>query len=164
MENAAKALLIGGCITLSVLIVSIGIYVVKANDTTDEASAMLSSIEIKMHNARYEVLEGLQSGRDVKTLLNYAIDDNNKLGEDARIHETEKLCVNIRSNDTTILNAFKSNSEMKKALTTRDHGVRYAENIRQIIKVIQTNRKYKIWYSYSKSGYIWEIHIDTPGT
>jgi len=53
MENAAKALLIGGCITLSVLIVSLGIYVVRANDTTDDASSVLSSIEIRMHNAKY---------------------------------------------------------------------------------------------------------------
>lgn len=164
MENAAKALLIGGCITLSVLIVSLGIYVVNTSNSTSEAGSMMSSLEIKTHNARYETLEGLQNGNNVKTLLGYAIDDNNRLGEDARNRGTEELCVNIRSNDSTILNAFKSNSEIKSALTTRDYGVRYAENIRQIIKVIQTNRKYKIWYSYSKSGYIWEIHIDTPGT
>lgn len=164
MENAAKALLIGGCITLSVLIVSLGIYVVNTSNATSEAGSMMSSLEIKTHNARYEVLEGVQNGNNVKILLGYAIEDNNKLGEDAKKHDTEKLCVNIRSNDSTILSAFKSNSEMKRALTTRDHGVRYAGNIRQIIKVIQSNRKYKMWYSYTKSGYIWEIHIDTPGT
>ena len=163
MENAAKALLIGGCITLSVLIVSLGIYVVRANDTTDDASSMLNSREIRMHNAKYEPYEGLQSGSEVKTILNYAIEDNAKLEGEERKWDTINICINIRSNDKTILNSFKD-AETKRALTTRDYGVRYAENIRQIIKVIQTNRKYKIWYSYSKSGYIWEIHIDTPGT
>ena len=34
MENAAKALLIGGCITLSVLIVSLGIYIVNTSNST----------------------------------------------------------------------------------------------------------------------------------
>lgn len=163
MENAAKALLIGGCITLSVLIVSLGIYVVRTNDTTDDASSVLSSIEIRMHNAKYEPYEGLQSGSEVKKILNYAIEDNAKLEGEERNADTINLCVNVRSNDKTILDSFRS-SDMKKALTTREYGVRLAENIRQIIKVIQTNRKYKIWYSYSKSGYIWEIHIDTPGT
>lgn len=163
MENAAKALLIGGCITLSVLIVSLGIYVVRTNDTTDDASSLLSSMEIRMHNSKYEPYEGLQSGSEVKTILNYAIEDNAKLEGEERNADTINLCVNVRSNDKTILDSFRS-SDMKKALTTREYGVRLAENIRQIIKVIQTNRKYKIWYSYSKSGYIWEIHIDTPGT
>ena len=155
MENAAKALLIGGCITLSVLIVSLGIYVVRANDTTDDASSVLS--------AKYETYEGLQSGSEVKTILNYAIEDNAKLEGEERKWNTVNICINIRSNDKTILNLFKD-AETKRALTTRDYGVRYAENIRQIIKVIQNNRKYKIWYSYTKSGYIWEIHIDTPDT
>ena len=83
MENAAKALLIGGCITLSVLIVSLGIYVVRANDTTDDAS-------------------------EVKTILNYAIEDNAKLEGEERKWNTVNICINIRSNDKTMAKRNRS--------------------------------------------------------
>ena len=107
MENAAKALLIGGCITLSVLIVSLGIYVVRANDTTDDASSLLNSMEIRMHNAKYETYEGLQSGSEVKTILNYAIEDNAKLEGEERKWDTINICINITSTYIFYLNAKK---------------------------------------------------------
>ena len=144
------------------MIISIGLYFfTQANSTADVAST-LSSLEIQTHNSRYEMLRGIQSGTNVRIVLNYAVQDNESLGESAKDADTINLCVNVRSNDSDILKKFKNNSAMYSALTTRNYGVRFVENIKQIANVVQTNRNYYVWYSYTTSGYIWEVHIDSP--
>lgn len=42
----------------------------------------------------------------------------------------------------------------------RSYGVRYPSNINEIADCISNYPKYKLWFSYNKYGYIWEIHID----
>lgn len=165
MENASKALLIAGAIILSVLIISIGMYIVnKTNSITNLGEAELNISKIQAFNSKYETYEGIQHGKNVKKVLQYAIQDNNiLLGDSQRAASTIDRCLNIRSNHPSILSAFSSNASMKSALTTRSYGVRYAENIEQISRVINPKGKYKLSFSYSTAnGYIWEIHIDFP--
>ena len=160
MENATKALLIAAGVLVAVILISLGIIIVRNAGATIADTSAIDEIEIKKHNTRYEVLEGVQSGRTVKQILNYAIEDNESLGDAARKPETEMITVNIRSNSDDILDAFRNNSSMYNALTTRAYGVRYVENIREVSNVVSYNKKYKIWFSYSSIGWIWEIHID----
>ena len=161
MENATKTLLISGGVLIAMLIIAMSLYIAKKNNSTIDSNTELDALEVQAHNSRYEVFKGVQSGSNVKAILNYAIEDNEKMGADARISETEKWCVNIRSNDKDILEAFKSDSEIYRALTTRNHGVRYEENIQKISSAILPEKKYKISYSYTEAGYIWEIHVDS---
>lgn len=159
MENGIKALLLSASVLLAIALIGIGTYLVSmSNDSTDIST--LDELAVQTYNKKYELAEGIQSGSVVKQLLNYAIEDNRKLGDSARQRDTEKICINIRSNSEEILNAFRNKHEIYHALTTREHGVRYEENIRQISNIISNTKKYRIWYTYTKTGYIWEIHID----
>lgn len=165
MENASKALLIAGAILLAILIISIGMYIVnKASATVDLGAAELNIIQIQTFNNKYEMHEGNCIGKVVKKVLQYAIQDNNLLlGDSQRSGDTIDRCINIRSTHPHVLNAFESNASMKAALTTRDYGVRYAENINQIARTIRPNSKYRLSYTYSAlNSYIYEIHIDPP--
>lgn len=161
MENTNKTLLITASVLLIMLIISMSLYIARENSTIIESNTELSALEVQAHNSRYEIYKGTQSGNNVKVILNYAIEDNEKMGADARKPETEKWCVNIRSNDEDVLNTFKADSEIYFALTTRNHGVRYQENIKKVANAISSGKKYKISYSYTEAGYIWEIHIDS---
>lgn len=160
MENGSKALLISGAILLAISLISMATYLVSNMKNIATDTSTIGELDMQAYNSKYEALEGVKSGSVVKTILNYAIEDNRKMNGTERTSETEDICVNIRSNSEDILNAFKNNRVMYEALTTRNYGVRYAENIRQISKVISNSKKYKIWYTYTKTGYIWEIHID----
>lgn len=54
---------------------------------------------------------------------------------------------------------------MKKGLNeSRSYGVIYPANINEIADCISNYPKYKLWFSYNKYGYIWEIHIDNVDT
>lgn len=162
MENGTKALLLSAGILLAIALIGIGAYLVNNMENISTDTSTVDELAIQTYNKKYELAEGIQNGNIVKQLLNYAIEDNRKIGEAAREAKTNDICVHIRSNSEDILNSFKSKREIYSALTTRDHGVKYAENIREISKVISSNRRYKIWYTYTKTGYIWEIHIDKP--
>lgn len=165
MENVSKALLIAGAILLAVLIISIGLYIVnRTNSTMSLGEAELNYVKINAFNSKYETYEGIQQGKNVRKILHYAIQDNNVLlGNDQKSPSVINRCINIRSNHPKILEAFSSNASMISGLTTRDYGVRYAENIEQISGVINPAGKYKISFSYSvANGYIWEIHVDYP--
>lgn len=165
MENVSKALLIAGAILLAVLIISIGLYIVnRTNGTILLGEGELNYVKINAFNSKYETYEGIQQGKNVKKILHYAIQDNNiLLGKNQKSPSAINRCINIRSNHPKILEAFSSKASMISALTTRDYGVRYAENIEQIATVINPAAKYKIFFSYSVvNGYIWEIHIDNP--
>lgn len=163
MENSQKALLISAGTLMVLLIISLGIYIYRNSSDTTNTELKLNDIEVKAHNSKYEVFNGIQRGNAVKSVLNYAIQDNTSMGEEARKKETEQWCVNVRSDDKELLQKF-ANTEIYRGLTSRDHGVRYIENIKKISDVVVSNKKYKVWYSYTKAGYIWEIHIDNVDT
>ena len=136
----------------------------KASSVTSLGEAELNYSKIQAFNSKYEIYEGIQHGKNVKKILQYAIQDNNiLLGNAQKDASTIDRCINIRSNHPSVLNSFSSNASMISALTTRAYGFRYAENIEEIARVINPARKYRISYSYSvENSYIWEIHIDSP--
>ena len=162
MENAIKSLMIAGSVLASILVISLGIIIFNKNSAEEQTSSLLSSIETANFNKRYELLQGKHKGSTVNTVLGYAISDNQSLQQGYKSGETINICVNIRSNAKDILENFKSSGEIYRALTTREYGVRYVENIELIRSVVDTQKTYNIWYSYNNSGLIWEIHIDDP--
>lgn len=158
MENATKALLIAAAVLLTILIISLALVIINKSQTSSDMDSTLSEIEVQTLNSKYKQHEGRCGGTTVKQILSYAINDNKKL-----FNSTGKYYINIRSNDPDIINHFKGESAMVTALEgTRDYGVILPENMLRIQQVIKTNKKYKLWFSYNeKTGYIWEIHIDT---
>lgn len=158
MENASKALIIAGAILLSILIISIGIYIYNnsMNSTKSVVANKELEMQLKQFNGQYEVYEGIQNSNSIKQLLNMASQNNKELYNKK---DTIKLCVNIRSNSKKILSKVKD-SEVKRGLTSREYGVRYPSNIKDISSYLGDNDKYNITFEYNEYGYIWEIWIN----
>ena len=160
MENAIKALMICAGVLLVILIISLGIYIYNISTDSMNVNETMAKLEIIEKNHEYEFYDGTRSGRDVKTLLEIACQNNEALYMDS---STIQYCVCIRSNVSEILKKFSGDSAMTSGLNgTREYGVRYPSNIREISKEISETRNYKIWFKYNDDGIIWEINIDEP--
>ncbi len=81
MENASKALIIAGAILLSILIISLGIFIFQqAKEATN--TDQLSELEVTSFNNKFDKYEGTKvSGAQVKALIN-AVNTNNNTTED----------------------------------------------------------------------------------
>lgn len=160
MEKTSKALLIAGAVLIAIILISMGTLIINNVKSTIASTTTIDELNQQTYNAKYELARGIRSGSAVKEILNYAIMDNNKLEQNAKKENTIDMCLNVKSNSDDILDAFKSDGTMYYALTTRNHGVRYVENIQRISNIVLSNNKYNIWYTYNSFGYVWQIHID----
>lgn len=160
MENASKSLLIAGAILIAILLISMGIFIY--NNTGSMAASQSGSEAEKMKiirfNNEYTMYEGRQNGSNVKRLLQSASLNNSELYNS---QDTIQDCVCIRTKSKEILNQIKD-AEFKRGLTTREYGVRYPSNIKEISKYIMSGKNYDISFNYNKRGYIWEIWINEP--
>lgn len=123
MENASKALIIAGAILLSILIISLGIFIFsQASEVTK--SSNLSEIEILRFNEKYTSLEGSNvRGNEVNTLLTRIVQNNVTNQED----ESKQVSVEIKaknwqSSDSGTPNG-KITSITSKALTGKTYKV-----------------------------------------
>lgn len=158
MENAQKGLVIAGVILVTMLVISLGLYIYSKSNSVDETDSTMTILETKSVNEQYKLYEGVRNGGEVKSLLSLAAQHNQELYQS---QETIKTCVCIRSNVQEILDYFSNNFQMKSGLDgSRSYGVRYPSNIREISNGITQTKRYKLWFSYNEYGYIWEIHID----
>lgn len=161
MENTSKSLIIAAAILLSILIISIGVYIY--NNSVGSTKNAITSKDLEMQlmqfNKQYEMYEGIQSSNNVKQLLNMVIRNNYQLYQN---DETAKLCVSIRSNSKKLLSkaSQSSNPLMREALTTRTYGVKWESSIKEIASYLGDNQKYNIEFEYNDYGYIWEIWIN----
>lgn len=158
MENTSKSLIITGAILLSILIISIGIYIYNnsVNSTKKAVASKEMEMQLMQFNKQYEVYEGIQSSNNIKQLLNMASQNNMELYKSG---QTIPLCVCIRTNSSKILSKIRD-SEVKRGLTSREFGVRYPSNIKDISSYLGANDKYNITFEYNEYGYIWEIWIN----
>ena len=101
--------------------------------------------------------EGKQKGSAVKRLLVEACTANEDLYE---FQDTIENCVCIRTKSQEILKQVK-NAEIKRALNgTREYGLRYPANIKQMDNWIKSDSVYQISFDYnSQNGRINEIWI-----
>lgn len=86
MENASKAIIIGGSVLISILIVSLGIYIYNSTkDTTGTAAEAAETLEVQIYNQKFEkyiesyirqnatYANGVLSGKNFKALVAEAI-------------------------------------------------------------------------------------------
>lgn len=158
MENTSKALIIAGAILLSILLISLGIYIynVSISSTTDSIISTEMEMQLMQFNKQYEIYEGVQNASNIKHLLEKASNNNREL---YKSQDTIPLCVCIRSNSKKFLSKV-TDSEMKTWLTTRSYGARYPSSIKKIASYLGDNEKYNIEFGYNQYGYIWEIWIN----
>ena len=158
MQNATKALIIASAVLITILIISLGLFIYSKSNSADQASSTLGEMEVMSFNEQYRPYEGTRSGGEVKALLQKASQHNQELYQSQDII---KYCVCIRSNVQDILNYFSKDAQMLTGLNgSRSYGVRYHSNIAQISEGGSQTKKYKVWFSYNDYGYIWEIHVD----
>ena len=158
MENATKALLIAASVLIAIILISLVMIVLNRASEVD-TSQSLTSAEIAAINSKFEMYVGVQKGGTVRTLLEYAMDQNEYLDGGRDINQG----INIRSNVEELINAYPNIAGWKSALTDRSYGLRYTSNITKLRNIINLNKKYKIWYTYI-NGLVHEIHIDNPDT
>ena len=160
MENPTKALLLVAGVLLAILIISLGMMIFNMSSSTEDAMSGLDTLEIQQFNSKYEMYEGIHSGKMVKTVLGYAIDHNQSLNSGLQNQNAIDVSLNIKSNHSDILAG--ETGAMLDGLTTRSYGVKNPTNIIKIRNKVKTSKEYKIWYEYNDYGMIWTIHIDKP--
>lgn len=125
MENASKALIIAGAILLSILIISLGIFIFsQASEVTK--SSNLSEIEILRFNEKYTSLEGSNvRGNEVNTLLTRIVQNNVTNKEDNSKQVSVKITArNWQTSDTnTGKPTGKITNITSKALTGKTYKV-----------------------------------------
>lgn len=79
MENASKALIIGGAMLIAILLVSLGIVMFNSSKgTTDEAKRASETMSISMFNSQFTKYCGEKiNGSMVRDLINYTNSYNN---------------------------------------------------------------------------------------
>lgn len=76
MENASKALIIAAAILISILLISVGVYVVGIAQEQINNSDM-SSIELETFNQKFTKYQGSQKGSAIRTLVQEVMAYNN---------------------------------------------------------------------------------------
>ena len=91
MENASKALIIAGAILLSILLISLGIYIFQQANGVISGSGMTKA-EISSFNQQFTKYEGTKTGSEVRALVQEVIANNSS--EDAS-EETQIVLTGI---------------------------------------------------------------------
>lgn len=79
MENASKALIIAGSILVSILLISIGVFIINSiSGTQSSMEDTMGTQAIETFNSVYTAYVGSQSGSNVRSLLNKIATNNSK--------------------------------------------------------------------------------------
>ena len=137
MENVEKALMVAAAVLMGIIIVSLGLYFYNQSNISNQTG--LDGLEVSVWNQKFLQYEGKQKGSAVKRLL-------------------VEACIRTKSQE--ILKQVK-NAEIKRALNgTREYGLRYPANIKQMDNWIKSDSVYQISFDYnSQNGRINEIWI-----
>lgn len=82
MENATKALLIAAAILITIVVISVGVYVLNSGTTMVKENSDMSDIEISTYNTKFEAYCGTRvSGTKVKELIK-KVEQHNRSTED----------------------------------------------------------------------------------
>lgn len=87
MENASKALIIAGAILVSILLITVGVFIINAvNPVQEQTEKTAQGQAVQMFNAQFTPYEGTEiSGSQVKALKN-AINSSNASNEEHQVN------------------------------------------------------------------------------
>ena len=98
MENASKALIIAGAILISILIIAIGMYIyTSSTGSIENAISSMDTQEIEAFNAMWINYEGVQTGSQVKSMINKLIGHANTY----RDEESKVIGINCQADSDT---------------------------------------------------------------
>jgi hypothetical protein len=139
MENASKALIIAAAILISIMIISLGIWVFSmANKATSGVN--LDEATISQFNQKFSQYEGTRvSGSKVKSLIDAVRLNNTSYTDDATMQVAVTYGKNTISDTTSVDDITNDANTLKKA--------------------IQNGSKYTVEFTYEESGLIDTITI-----
>ena len=158
MENASKALIIAGAILLTILIISLGLFVFKqAKDAVGNTG--LDAQKASAYNTEFEAYEGTQKGTAVRDLLN-TIGNHNSVETD---EPSRQISVDASKANLTSKKTLDKTTAQKTATGDKlDEPVPESE-VQGIKKGISAGRTFEVSF-VKHSGYIVHVIITDTGT
>jgi len=138
MENASKALVIAGAILISILLITIGVFIINSiTGTTDELEGKMNNTAAETFNSGYTAYIGTQSGSNVKTLLNKIVSNNSITNAPHII----KVVFNTGtpSEDATEISGYASSVSSTKTYIVTIPG--YSNGYVSQINIVENNNK-----------------------
>ncbi len=148
MENASKALIIAGAILLSILIIALGVFVFNQAKSA-MGNVNLSDQEVSAFNSKYESYKGVQTGSNVKSLVNAVKTYNNSTSDNQYINVNLKLGTKKVAADADY---FDSKTEFLTSAPDAD--VYY-----QVARDVKSGEKYVVILDYNKAGFVTAVNI-----
>ncbi|MGP1609038.1 MAG: hypothetical protein ACTTGJ_04250 [Clostridium sp.] len=138
MENASKALIIAGAILLSILLIAVGMFIFQqAQGQINKAGNRLDQSAIETHNKQFSQYEGMQTGTQVKSLIQTIIANNRRVKE-----EDDGVQKEVKIQGTSAdLNGKTKESEISAA--------------------VKSTKKYRIELNY-ENGIVTQVTIADP--
>ena len=112
MENASKALIIGGAILLAILIISLGILIYNQASSVVNDNAM-SQVEITQFNTQFTQYQGNQRGSAVRALYQEVLSNNVSQDDNDR-----KVKITFNGNDSLSMDATDTDLPNLTSITT----------------------------------------------
>lgn len=153
MGNDTRSLLIGGAVSMVVLIISIGVFIFNtANSTTYESMSQFSAQEVNSFNSKFAMYDGLQDGIQVKNLIALLI-SNSTVYEKEGFARLPQLIIS-KNNDFSKIGLSDATRPVEE-----NERSEYVNNLSKIRNKISTSKKYVIELEYANSGIIDKINI-----
>lgn len=107
MENASKALIIAGAILLSILLITLGIYVFSQAQTVTKENGF-SKAEIQIFNSNLLKYEGEQTGSAVKSMITEVLASN---ASDSAAGNGRSITMKLGAQDLTKTSQIQSSAK-----------------------------------------------------
>lgn len=146
MENVSKALLIAGAILVCILIVAVGMWIYNSSSgkITDSISS-LSTQEIDVHNTKFTIYDGEQSGGQIKSLIGILISNSKVNKEESFRNPGVYIIVDGKSIDSGIPENGENTS--------------YIDALENIRTNIETKHDYWVEITFQDNGLVDYLNI-----
>lgn len=158
MENASKALIIAGAILLSILIIAIGMYIYSsAQAQVNNSLTTMSTSEIEGFNSTFTSYEGVQTGSQVKALVNRLISNANTYKE-----EPAKIpCISYNSGEGEADQGKNKNLDTTGAAVVNENDTAlYTKYLNVLSKGLDLKHPYRVVVTSSTEGVIAGITVN----
>ena len=110
MENATKALLIAASVLIVIVLIAVGIKILSsASGVTNEVGKVSEAMEASIFNSQFINYEGIQTGTQLKELLNKVSVNNRKNSSNYR-----KINISVISGDGLVKGLYSNSYEIGK--------------------------------------------------
>lgn len=148
-----KSLLIGGTISIVVLVISIGMFVFySASGNSQEALEKMTQQEVSAFNGKFLLYEGVQDGTIIRNLIAQLITNSSTYGENDFKRLPEVI---VNTNNT--LKKYAVEDAIRP--TNEDEISDYIKKLTKIRSAVKAENEFLIEFEYLSNGLIDKINI-----